>query len=79
MHLINHPQAQFAVNLASIPNLPRGYADIALREARCPRRLYTLARILRAAKMMDELAAADHKARLDAINAAHPAVVHKAA
>lgn len=73
MHLINHPQAQFAVNLASIPSLPRGYADIALREAGCPRRLYTLARVLRAARMMDEMA------EIDRINAAYPAIVAKAA
>lgn len=64
---INHPHAQTAVLLASFNRPPRAHINRELRLSGCPRSLYTLARVLRAAQLLDE------------INAAHPAIVAKAA
>ena len=76
---ISHPHAQTAVLLASFNHPDRPWVNRMLEVSSTPRRLYTLARVLRAAQMVDEMSAMDHKARLDAINAAHPAIVNKAA
>lgn len=73
MHTPTHPHACAAVFLASHDNLPRDHIAPALSLSGAPHSLYTLARVLRAAKLMDEMAA------IDAINAAHPAVVAQAA
>lgn len=70
---INHPHAQTAVLLASFNRPPRAHINRELRLSGCPRSLYTLARILRAAQLLDEMD------DIDAINAAHPAIVRKAA
>ncbi|MDA8254172.1 MAG: hypothetical protein M0Z99_00805 [Betaproteobacteria bacterium] len=66
---INHPHARTAVFLASIHPAPRGLVADELRYTGTPRRLYTLARLLRAAQMMDQMDA------YDAVNGAHPAIV----
>lgn len=76
---ISHPHAQTAVLLASFNNPEREFVNHELAVSGTPRRLYTLARVLRAAQMVDELAAMDHQARLDAINAGHPAIVSRKA
>lgn len=76
---ISHPHAQTAVLLASFNHPDRTWVNKQLEVSGTPRRLYTLARVLRAAQMVDELAEMDHQARLDAINAAHPAIVCKKA
>lgn len=76
---ISHPHAQTAVLLASFNHPDRPWINRMLEVSGTPRRLYTLARVLRAAQMVDEMAEMDHQARLDAINAAHPAIVRKAA
>ena len=70
---IGHPHAQTAVLLASFNQPDRPWVDHMLEVSGTPRRLYTLARILRAAQTLDEMEA------IDAINAAHPAIVRKAA
>lgn len=64
---INHPHAQTAVLLASFNRPQSAHINRELRLSGCPRSLYTLARVLRAAQLMDD------------INAAHPAVVSQAA
>ncbi len=82
-HTISHPHALAAVQLAAIDRPKRAHVNLALRETRTPRSLYTLARLLRAAQLVDEMTEMDRQAalaaRLDAINAAHPAVLRKAA
>lgn len=66
MHLTpTHPQAIAAVSLAAIDDLPRERVAHALRLSGCPRSLYTTARILRAARLLDEL---------DAMHRAHPPI-----
>lgn len=72
-HTITHPHALAAVQLANLDYPRRAHVSLALRETRTPRSLYTLARVLRAAQLMDRMAA------LDAVNAALPAVVARAA
>lgn len=64
---INHPHAQTAILLASFNRPNRSHVRRELALSGTPRSLYTLARVLRAAQLMDE------------INAAHPAVVAQAA
>lgn len=64
---ISHPHAQTAVLLASFNQPDRPWVNRMLAVSGTPRRLYTLARALRAAQLLDE------------INAAHPAIVAKAA
>jgi hypothetical protein len=54
---INHPHAQTAVLLASFNQPDRDYVNATLAESGTPRRLYTLARVLRAAKLMDDIEA----------------------
>lgn len=76
---ISHPHAQTAVLLASFNHPDRPWINRMLEVSGTPRRLYTLARVLRATQMVDEMAEMDHRSRLDAINAAHPAIVRKAA
>lgn len=66
MHTPTHPQAVVAVFLASRRDMHRDSITRELHITRTPRPLYTLARVLRAAQMMDE------------INAAHP-IIAKAA
>lgn len=70
---INHPHAQTAILLASFHQQHRSHVRRELYLSGCPRSLYTLARVLRAAQMMDEMD------KIDRINAAHPAIVAKAA
>jgi hypothetical protein len=53
-----HPQAQTAVLLASFNSPDREHVARVLRITQTPRRLYTLARVLRAAQAAD-LRAAD--------------------
>lgn len=70
---IGHPHAQTALLLASFNEPDREYVNDTLAVSGTPRSLYTLARILRSAQMVEEMEA------IDAINAAHPAIVRKAA
>lgn len=60
---ITHPHALTAVLLASFNRVDRPYVTETLALSGTPRSLYTLARVLRAAQIVDE------------INAAHPALV----
>jgi hypothetical protein len=52
-----HPHAQTAVFLAAVNPTLRRYVAHELRSTGTPRSLYTLARVLRAAQMMDEIEA----------------------
>lgn len=61
---INHPHARAAIQLAAIHNPDRAHVGRELRLSGCPRRLYTLARVLRAAQLMDEIHAADQRRAL---------------
>jgi hypothetical protein len=54
---ITHPHAQTAVLLASFNAADRDYINSTLAASGTPRRLYTLARMLRAVKLMDDIAA----------------------
>jgi len=54
---INHPHAQTAVLLAPFNQPDRDYVNDTLAASGTPRRLYTPARVLRAAKLMDDIAA----------------------
>lgn len=63
---ITHPHAQTAVLLASFNHIDRPYVTETLALSGTPRCLYTLARTLRAAQLVDE------------INAAHPAIAKAA-
>jgi hypothetical protein len=67
MHTPTHPHAQAAIHLAAHNQPHRSHVRRELALSGPPRSLYTLARILRAEQMMDQ------------INAAHPAVVAKTA
>lgn len=69
----SHPHAVAAVQLAEIDRPKRVHVNLVLRETRTPRSLYTLARVLRAAQLVDEME------KIDRINAAYPAIVRKAA
>lgn len=71
-HTITHPHAKVAIELANLDRPPRAHVNRELRISDTPRSLYTLARLLRAAQMVDEMD------KIDRINAAHPAVVAKA-
>lgn len=64
---ISHRHAKAAVELAAIDRPKRAHINLVLRNTGCPLPLYTLARTLRTAQRVDE------------INAAHPAIVAKAA
>lgn len=66
MHIPTHPHAQVAIELAEITPQHRGHVNSQLYLTGTPRSLYTLARVLRAAQIVDE------------INAAHPAIVAQA-
>lgn len=70
---LTHPHAQTAVQLAAIDDPKRAHVNLVLRNTGTPRSLYTLARLLRAAQMVDEMA------EIDRVNAAYPAIVAKAA
>ncbi len=70
---ITHPHAQAAIQLANLDRPKRAHVNLVLRNTGTPRNLYTLACLLRTAQMVDEMDA------IDAINAAHPAIVAKAA
>lgn len=72
-HTPTHPHAKVAIELAEINSQHRGHVNRELYLTGTPRHLYTLARVLRAAQLMDEMAA------IDRINAAHPAILRKAA
>ncbi|MDT3707465.1 MAG: hypothetical protein ROZ09_11605 [Thiobacillus sp.] len=64
-----HPHAKTALQLAGLKWPKRDHISQALNEPGCPRRLYTLARVLRAAQIMDEIAAADARRLRAAIEA----------
>lgn len=64
---INHPHAQTALFLASFNTPDRPWVSHMLAVSCTPRRLYTLARVLRAAQAMDE------------INASRPVLLAQAA
>lgn len=68
-----HPHARVAVQLAAIHCPQRAHVARELNIAGAPRSLYTLARVLRAAQMVDQMD------EIDRINAALPAVVARAA
>lgn len=68
-----HPHAKVAIELAEIIPTHRGHVNRELYLSGTPRSLYTLARVLRAAQLMDQMA------MIDAVNAAHPAIVATAA
>lgn len=70
---INHPHAQTAVLLASFHQPDRDFVNHELAVSGTPSRLYTLARVLRSVQALDEMT------EIDRINAAHPAIVAKAA
>lgn len=61
---ISNPHALTAILLASFNNPNREFVARELAISRTPRRLYTLARVLRAAQIMDEMHAADQAARV---------------
>ena len=67
MHTPTHPHAQVAIQMANLDYPKRVHVNLVLCESGTPRNLYTLARLLRAARIVDE------------INAAYPAVLIKAA
>lgn len=67
-----HPYAKAAVELANLDNPKRAHVNLVLVETGAPRNLYTPARLLRAAQMVDEMA------EIDRINATYPAIVAKA-
>lgn len=52
---INHPHAQTALLLASFNEPDRPWVNRMLAVSGTPRRLYTLARVLRAAEHMDDI------------------------
>ena len=68
-----HPHAKVVIELAEIIPTHRGHVNRELYLSGTPRSLYTLARVLRAAQLMDQMA------MIDAVNAAHPAIVATAA
>lgn len=70
---LTHPHAVAAVQLAEIDRPKRDHVNLVLHETRTPRSLYTLARLLRAVQMVDEME------QIDRINAAYPAIDAKAA
>lgn len=72
-HIPPHPHAKVAIELAETNPTHRGHVNRELYLSGTPRSLYTLARVLRAANDTDEMA------EIDRINAAHPAVVVRAA
>ncbi len=72
---ITHPHAKTAVSLAALDHPQRGHVNLVLRETRTPRSLYTLARVLRAAQLVDEMQAADLRRSLDAKHAADSAAI----
>lgn len=70
---INHPHAFVAIQLAEIGRPARASVNLVLHKTGAPRSLYTLARVLRSAQLLDE------STEIDRINAAHPAIVANAA
>ncbi len=62
MHNPTHPHAQVAIELAEINSAHRGFVNTQLYLSGTPRSLYTLARVLRAAKLMDDIAAMNQPA-----------------
>ena len=64
---VTHPHARTAVHLANNYQAHRAHVDRELTVTGTPRSLYILARVLRAAQIMDGL------------NASYPAIVAKAA
>lgn len=76
MHTLSHPHAIAAVQLAEIDRPKRAHINLVLRETGMPRSLYTLARLLRSAQLVEM---ARINAEIDAVNFAHPAVLQKAA
>lgn len=73
MQAPTHLHAQIAIHLASLDRPRRSIVNLVLRNTGCPRSLYTLARVLRSAQIMDQMA------EIDRVNAAYPAIVAKAA
>lgn len=53
-HVPTHPHAIAAIQLASIDRAKRAEVNEILRQAQCPRSLYTLARLLRSARAADD-------------------------
>ena len=70
---LTNPHAKVAVALANLDRPQRAHVNRELHLSDTPRSIYTLARLLRAAQMVDEME------KIDRINAAHPATVAKAA
>ncbi|MHB1053488.1 MAG: hypothetical protein ACYCZT_10525 [Thiobacillus sp.] len=54
-HTPTHPHAQTAIELAAFNGQHRAHINRELSMSGCPRSLYTLARVLRAAKIVDEI------------------------
>ena len=67
MHIPTHPHAQVAIELAEINSSHRGHVNSQLYLSGTPRSLYTLARVLRAAKLLDDI---------EAMNRSHPPIRH---
>lgn len=70
-HSISHPHAVVATFLAGIDHPQRAHINRELQITGTPRSLYTLARLLCAAKMYE-------MTEIDRVNAAHPAIVAQA-
>lgn len=66
---ITHPHAQTAVLLASFHQPDRDFVDRELAVSGTPRSLYALARVLRAAQLMDEI---------ETMHRAHPPIRYDA-
>lgn len=66
-HAPTHPHAKVAIELAEIIPTHRGHVNRELYLSGTPRSLYTLARILRAAKIVDEI---------EAMHRSHPPIRH---
>ncbi|MDA8258363.1 MAG: hypothetical protein M0Z99_22495 [Betaproteobacteria bacterium] len=54
-HTPTHPHAQTAIMLAAFNGQQRAHINRELSLSGCPRSLYTLARLLRAARIADEI------------------------
>lgn len=54
-HAISHPHAQTAIELAAFNGQYRAHINRELSLSGCPRSLYTLARLLRAARIVHEI------------------------
>lgn len=64
-HTPTHPHAKVAIELAESNPSHRGHVNRELYLSGTPRSLYTLARLLRAAKLLDDI---------EAMNRSHPPI-----